>query len=123
MPITSAPRPAPHVGHQRSNACDWPGCRQRAPMRIETKNVRVIMTSIGMRGAGNVSWTWLNATYPTYYPLAKLGTAALQQAAVQKTCSTGSLWDYSGSASNPTKVTSTESVSSITSARSSDSWS
>ena len=62
---------------------------------------------IGLRGAGNVSWKWLNATYPTYYTTAKLTTYDLQQAAVQKACSTGSLWDYSASATSPTKVTST----------------
>ena len=62
---------------------------------------------IGMRGAGNVSWAWLNANYGTYYPLSKLNTTALQQDAVKKTCSTGSLWDYSSSTSNPTQVTAT----------------
>ena len=60
---------------------------------------------IGLRGAGSVSWAWLNSTYPAYYPISKLNTTALQQAAVQKTCSTGSLWSYATSTSTPTKIT------------------
>jgi type IV pilus assembly protein PilY1 len=60
---------------------------------------------IGLRGAGNISWKYLNATYPKYYSTATLNTTALQQAAVQKTCRTGGVWDYSDSASNPTQVT------------------
>lgn len=62
---------------------------------------------IGLRGAGSISWSWLTSTYPNYYPLSKLNTTALQQSATQKTCSTGSLWNYSSSTSNPTKVTTT----------------
>ncbi|MEP7246488.1 MAG: PilC/PilY family type IV pilus protein, partial [Gammaproteobacteria bacterium] len=60
---------------------------------------------IGLRGAGNVSWSWLNTNYPTYYPsgAGKLNTSALQQDAVKKACSTGFLWDYSASLTNPTK--------------------
>jgi type IV pilus assembly protein PilY1 len=61
---------------------------------------------IGLRGAGNISWGWLNAKYGSYYPLSKLNTNALQQDAVKKTCSTGFLWDYSSSTSNPTRVNS-----------------
>src|ERR1017187_3931604 len=60
---------------------------------------------IGLRGAGNVSWAYLNATYPTYYPTSTLSTTALQQGAVQNTCSTGSVWNYASSATNPTQVT------------------
>jgi type IV pilus assembly protein PilY1 len=60
---------------------------------------------IGLRGAGNVSWAYLSRTYPNYYTPATLNTAGLQQAAVQKTCKTGSVWDYSASASTPTLVT------------------
>ena len=52
---------------------------------------------IGLRGAGNVSWYWLNQNYPNYYP-SSLGTAA-QNAAVQNTCVTGKLWNYSSAAS------------------------
>lgn len=48
---------------------------------------------IGLRGEGNVSWYWLNANYPSYYPSTL--TSAQQQAAVQATCKTGTLWNYS----------------------------
>jgi type IV pilus assembly protein PilY1 len=58
---------------------------------------------IGLRGAGNVSWAYLNYTYPSYYPTSL--SVAQQQAAVQKTCSTGMVWNYSASATNPTQVT------------------
>jgi type IV pilus assembly protein PilY1 len=51
---------------------------------------------IGVRGAGNISWSWLNTYYPNYYPTASAGSAA---AAVQKTCSTGTLWNYTNAAS------------------------
>jgi type IV pilus assembly protein PilY1 len=60
---------------------------------------------IGLRGAGNVSWAYLSATYPSYYPVSILSSPAQQQAAVQLTCSTGVVWNYSGGASNPTAVT------------------
>jgi type IV pilus assembly protein PilY1 len=60
---------------------------------------------IGLRGAGNISWKYLNATYPKYYITTTLNTTALQQAAVQNTCQTGSVWDYSKSATNPDPVT------------------
>jgi type IV pilus assembly protein PilY1 len=60
---------------------------------------------IGLRGAGSVSWAYLNATYPAYYPTATLNTQALQRAAVQNTCSTGQVWNYANSATNPTVVT------------------
>jgi type IV pilus assembly protein PilY1 len=48
---------------------------------------------IGLRGAGNVSWYWLNANYPTYYPSSL--TSSQQNSAVQATCETGTLWNYS----------------------------
>jgi type IV pilus assembly protein PilY1 len=48
---------------------------------------------IGLRGAGNVAWSWLNANYKTYYPDAWTGTAN-QYAAVQATCQNGVVWDY-----------------------------
>jgi type IV pilus assembly protein PilY1 len=54
---------------------------------------------IGMRGGGNVAWRWLNANYPVQYPTAL--TIAQRASAVQLTCSTGVLWDFSGGASNP----------------------
>jgi type IV pilus assembly protein PilY1 len=42
---------------------------------------------IGMRGIGNVSWAYLSANYPTFYPSSL--TAAQRQSAVQATCKTG----------------------------------
>jgi type IV pilus assembly protein PilY1 len=53
---------------------------------------------IGMRGGGNVAWRWLNAHYPNQYPSSL--TIAQRASAVQQTCNTGVLWDYSGGASN-----------------------
>jgi type IV pilus assembly protein PilY1 len=47
---------------------------------------------IGMRGAGSINWTWLNANYASYYP-SSLSTTS-QYSAVSNTCSTGTLWDY-----------------------------
>ena len=55
---------------------------------------------IGMRGAGNIAWSWLNANYPTYYPATL--TAAQRQVAVQKTCQWGVLHDFSGSTTTTT---------------------
>jgi type IV pilus assembly protein PilY1 len=61
---------------------------------------------IGMRGAGSISWSaltgggYLNAANQNLYPAAL--SAALQQQAVQKTCETGVLWDYSSGAGRPT---------------------
>jgi type IV pilus assembly protein PilY1 len=49
---------------------------------------------IGLRGAGNVAWSWLNANYPTQYP--STWTAANKQAAVQNTCKNGLLTKYDG---------------------------
>ena len=54
---------------------------------------------IGLRGGGNVAWHWLNANYPVQYPSSL--TIAQRASAVQLTCETGVLWDYSGSVSNP----------------------
>ncbi|MGH8317012.1 MAG: PilC/PilY family type IV pilus protein [Steroidobacteraceae bacterium] len=51
---------------------------------------------IGLRAAGNVSWYWLNANYPTYYPSSL--TTSQQEAAVQATCKSGTLWNYSNPA-------------------------
>jgi type IV pilus assembly protein PilY1 len=53
---------------------------------------------IGLRGAGNVSWNYLNTTYPAYYPAGILSNPALQQQAVRNTCITGSVLNYSTSA-------------------------
>jgi type IV pilus assembly protein PilY1 len=46
---------------------------------------------IGLRGAGNIAWSWLNANYPNVY-LSGFNSAA-QQTAVQGTCQTGVVWD------------------------------
>jgi type IV pilus assembly protein PilY1 len=48
---------------------------------------------IGMRGAGNIAWSYLNANYPSDYPSSL--TQSQQYSAVQSTCSTGTLWNYS----------------------------
>lgn len=58
---------------------------------------------IGLRGSGNTAWTWLNTNYPSWYPSSF--SSSNQQTAVQKTCSSGYLWDFSSSVSNPTKKT------------------
>jgi type IV pilus assembly protein PilY1 len=51
---------------------------------------------IGLRGAGNVSWAYLNTNYPQYYPSSlSSGSGGDQHAAVAATCRSGSLWDYS----------------------------
>jgi type IV pilus assembly protein PilY1 len=42
---------------------------------------------IGLRGAGNVNWTWLNTYHPSLYPSTL--TAAQQQLAVRETCASG----------------------------------
>src|SRR5580698_1364393 len=59
---------------------------------------------IGLRGAGNVTWAALSDPihgYPGLYPSTL--TLAQQQQAVQNTCQTGYLWDYSLTTS-PTPV-------------------
>jgi type IV pilus assembly protein PilY1 len=56
---------------------------------------------IGMRGAGSIAFSALNALNSAYYPLT-LSTAN-QQAAVQNTCSSGYLWNYSN-ASRPVQT-------------------
>ena len=59
---------------------------------------------IGLRGAGNVAWSWLNTNTASaaYYPSSL--TPSQQSAAVRKTCETGTLWDYSVNPSNPTNT-------------------
>jgi type IV pilus assembly protein PilY1 len=52
---------------------------------------------IGLRGYGSVSWAYLNNQYPADYPSTL--SAAQQQAAVQNTCKTGTLWNYANAAS------------------------
>jgi type IV pilus assembly protein PilY1 len=49
---------------------------------------------IGLRGAGSVSWNYLNTTYPKFYPSKLTGTAQAAQA-VRQTCETGFVWDFS----------------------------
>jgi type IV pilus assembly protein PilY1 len=56
---------------------------------------------IGLRGAGSIAFSTLNALNSAYYPLTL--SAANQQAAVQNTCSTGYLWNYSN-ASRPVQT-------------------
>lgn len=51
---------------------------------------------IGLRGAGNVAWEWLNDNYPSNYPSSL--SAALQAQAVRNTCRTGTLWNYASGA-------------------------
>lgn len=46
---------------------------------------------IGLRGAGNVAWNWLNANYPLFYP--NTFTVPQQQAAVRNTCRNGVVYD------------------------------
>ncbi len=54
---------------------------------------------IGMRGAGNVAWSWLNQYYPNYYPSSLTpGLGGQQYQAVQATCYTGTLWNFSNPA-------------------------
>jgi type IV pilus assembly protein PilY1 len=47
---------------------------------------------IGLRGAGNIAWSWLHANYPTYYPSGQ--STAWMQGAVRATCAAGVVWDY-----------------------------
>src|SRR3974377_1903484 len=46
---------------------------------------------IGMRGAGNVAWNWLNANYPLVYPSSY--SSSQQNTAGEDTCRYGVLWD------------------------------
>jgi type IV pilus assembly protein PilY1 len=70
---------------------------------------------IGIRGAGNISWTALTAAYGTYqgsglpyYPASLTtiisGSTTLAQAAVRQACSTGNLYNYYNPAA-PVSVT------------------
>jgi type IV pilus assembly protein PilY1 len=58
---------------------------------------------IGLRGAGSIRWGWLNFNYPTQYPSSL--TLAQQASAVQKTCSTGFVWDFSKNPNSPVQTT------------------
>jgi len=57
---------------------------------------------ISLRGAGNTNWAYLSTgPYAKYYPSGKNGLAAAdQKAAVQNTCKTGKIWDYSNGVKN-----------------------
>jgi type IV pilus assembly protein PilY1 len=46
---------------------------------------------IGLRGAGNIAYSWLSTKFPTYYPSS--ATSGTQATAVQNTCRTGTLWN------------------------------
>jgi type IV pilus assembly protein PilY1 len=48
---------------------------------------------IGLRGAGSISWAQLHAQYPVQYPSSL--SLSNQAIAVQNTCKTGFVWDYS----------------------------
>lgn len=59
---------------------------------------------IGMRGSGSISWAALrtNAATAQYYPLTL--SVSQQQAAVQNTCKTGLVWDYTKSTPAPVVI-------------------
>jgi Tfp pilus tip-associated adhesin PilY1 len=59
---------------------------------------------IGLRGAGNVAWSWLSTNSATsmYYPTSL--SSSQQQAAVRKTCETGTLWNYSINPNSPSNT-------------------
>ncbi|HEY1891784.1 MAG TPA: PilC/PilY family type IV pilus protein [Steroidobacteraceae bacterium] len=74
---------------------------------------------IGLRGAGNVSWYWLNANYPTYYPNSLATTLDANGRyysadAVQSTCETGTLWNYSTPVSPTNTNATTATISGVT---------
>jgi type IV pilus assembly protein PilY1 len=52
---------------------------------------------IGLRGAGSIAWGPLHNNYPLMYPATL--TLAQQARAVQNTCKTGVIWNYSNPAS------------------------
>ncbi len=57
---------------------------------------------IGLRGAGSIAWSALHTLNSAYYPATL--SATNQQAAVQSTCRSGFLWNYSNP-SNPVQTT------------------
>ena len=64
---------------------------------------------VGIRGYGSINWTWLNANYPTDYPsslagMSDGGSNTYAEDAVQATCSTGTVWDYSNPTTTTTRV-------------------
>jgi type IV pilus assembly protein PilY1 len=52
---------------------------------------------IGLRGAGNIGWSWLSANYSSYYPSSL--TDVQRGAAVQATCASGVLMNFNPSSS------------------------
>lgn len=58
---------------------------------------------VGIRGTGNVSWSWLNTNYPSYYPSTL--TNAQRASAVQATCISGKVMDYSAGLGTATSIT------------------
>ncbi len=60
---------------------------------------------IGLRGAGSISWKALNSKHAALYPSSL--TLGQQAEAVNNTCKTGMLWDYSRSTSGATVKTQT----------------
>ena len=66
---------------------------------------------VGLRGAGNIAWSWLSATYTTdpndpskpFYPSTL--TATQQQDAVYNTCRTGLLYNYKNGTATKTSQT------------------
>lgn len=58
---------------------------------------------IGLRGAGNVNWAWLNANYPTAFPNGT--SSADQQTLVQNVCKTGSFTYQTTTATTTTNHT------------------
>jgi len=60
---------------------------------------------IGLRGAGNIAWNWLNANYPIFYPSSLSGAA--QNSAVAATCAAGAVVDATNSNSLVVTTTTT----------------
>jgi type IV pilus assembly protein PilY1 len=68
---------------------------------------------VGLRGAGNIAWSYLTATYGTdpndstkpYYPGGTALTSAQQQDAVYNTCRTGLLYNYKSGTGKQTTTT------------------
>jgi len=59
--------------------------------------------SIGVRGAGDITWAELHTAYPTYYPSS--ATAAQQKTAVIQTCATGHLYNTTAGTANTSAAT------------------
>jgi type IV pilus assembly protein PilY1 len=87
---------------------------------------------IGIRGGGNLTWSYLNATYPTYYstsspdlrsvaystnvvanPAGGYYTVSAASEAVRRSCATGYVQQYNSSTNTFTSVTSMPLVTSV----------